>query len=38
MVGAWLALRGGLRVEQNGIEWCDEILHTLLTFGGRGDQ
>jgi DNA-binding PadR family transcriptional regulator len=34
MIGAWLALRGGLRVEQNGIEWCDEILHTL----GGGNQ
>ena len=34
LVGAWLALRGGVRVEQNGIEWCDEILDRL----GRGRQ
>jgi DNA-binding PadR family transcriptional regulator len=38
MVGAWLALRGGLRVEQNGIEWCEEILQTLLNLGGRENQ
>ena len=28
-VGPWLALRGGIRVEQGGIEWCDEILQAL---------
>lgn len=28
-VGPWLALRGGIRVERNGIEWCDEILQAL---------
>ncbi len=28
-VGGWLALRGGIRVERNGIEWCDEILQAL---------
>jgi DNA-binding PadR family transcriptional regulator len=29
LVGAWLALRAGMRVERNGIEWCDEILQAL---------
>jgi DNA-binding PadR family transcriptional regulator len=28
-VGPWLALRGGIRVERGGIEWCDEILQAL---------
>jgi DNA-binding PadR family transcriptional regulator len=28
-LGGWLALRGGIRVEQGGIEWCDEILQAL---------
>jgi len=28
-IGAWLALRGGIRIERNGIEWCDEILQAL---------
>ncbi|HUP99470.1 MAG TPA: PadR family transcriptional regulator [Aeromicrobium sp.] len=29
LVGAWLALRGGMRVERNAVEWCDEILQAL---------
>jgi DNA-binding PadR family transcriptional regulator len=29
LVGAWLALRGGVRIERNGIEWCDEILQAV---------
>lgn len=29
LTGAWLALRGGMRVERNGVEWCDEILQAL---------
>jgi DNA-binding PadR family transcriptional regulator len=28
-LGPWLALRGGIRVERGGIEWCDEILQAL---------
>ena len=28
-VGPWLALRGGIRVERGGIDWCDEILQAL---------
>ncbi len=28
-VGAWLVLRGGMRAERTGLEWCDEILQTL---------
>jgi DNA-binding PadR family transcriptional regulator len=28
-IGGWLALRGGMRVERNGVEWCDEILQAL---------
>ncbi|RYJ04551.1 MAG: PadR family transcriptional regulator [Actinomycetales bacterium] len=28
-LGAWLVLRGGIRAEQGGIEWCQEILQTL---------
>ena len=28
-LGPWLALRGGIRVERGGIEWCDEILTAL---------
>nr|WP_255427397.1 PadR family transcriptional regulator [Yimella sp. cx-51] len=28
-LGPYLALRGGIRLERNGIEWCDEIAHTL---------
>jgi DNA-binding PadR family transcriptional regulator len=28
-VGPWLALRGGIRVERGGVEWCDEILQAL---------
>jgi hypothetical protein len=29
LIGAWLALRAGIRVERNGIEWCEEILQAL---------
>lgn len=28
-IGGWLALRGGIRIERGGIEWCDEILQAL---------
>lgn len=28
-LGPWLALRGGIRIERGGIEWCDEILQAL---------
>jgi DNA-binding PadR family transcriptional regulator len=28
-VGPWLALRGGIRIERGGIDWCDEILQAL---------
>lgn len=28
-LGGWLVLRGGMRTEQGGIDWCDEILQTL---------
>lgn len=28
-VGPYLALRGGILLERNGISWCDEILATL---------
>lgn len=28
-VGPYLGLRGGIRLERNGIDWCDEILETL---------
>lgn len=28
-LGAWLVLRGGIRAEQGGIEWCEEILQAL---------
>lgn len=28
-LGAWLVLRGGIRAEQGGLEWCEEILQTL---------
>lgn len=28
-LGPYLALRGGIRLEQSGIEWCDEIIRTL---------
>lgn len=28
-LGSWLALRGGIRVEQGGVQWCDEILQAL---------
>lgn len=28
-LGAWLALRGGIRIEQGGLDWCDEILSAL---------
>lgn len=28
-LGPWLALRGGIRKEQAGIAWCDEILTAL---------
>lgn len=28
-VGPWLVLRGGIRLERAGIEWCDEITRTL---------
>jgi DNA-binding PadR family transcriptional regulator len=28
-IGPWLALRGGIRVERGGVEWCDEILQAL---------
>ncbi len=28
-VGAWLVLRGGMLVEQGGIDWCDEIIQRL---------
>lgn len=29
LIGAWLALRGGIRIEQGGLDWCNEILATL---------
>jgi DNA-binding PadR family transcriptional regulator len=29
LLGAYLALRGGIRIEQGGLEWCDEILDRL---------
>lgn len=29
LLGAYLALRGGIRIEQGSIEWCDEILAAL---------
>ncbi|MFT4298196.1 MAG: PadR family transcriptional regulator [Aeromicrobium sp.] len=28
-LGAWLVLRGGIRAERGGLEWCDEILQSL---------
>ncbi|MFT4188318.1 MAG: PadR family transcriptional regulator [Aeromicrobium sp.] len=28
-LGAYLVLRGGLRTEQGGLEWCEEILQAL---------
>ena len=28
-LGAWLVLRGGIRAERGGIEWCEEILEAL---------
>lgn len=28
-IGPYLALRGGIRLERNGIDWCDEIIETL---------
>lgn len=28
-LGPFLGLRGGIRLERNGIEWCDEIIETL---------
>jgi DNA-binding PadR family transcriptional regulator len=28
-LGPYLALRGGIRLERNGIDWCDEIIETL---------
>lgn len=30
-LGPYLALRGGIRLEQAGIDWCDEIIRTLET-------
>lgn len=34
-LGSWLALRGGIRTERRGIEWCDEILTALAGPGSR---
>lgn len=31
LVGAYLVLRGGIRAEQGGLEWCEEILAYLRT-------
>lgn len=28
-IGPYLALRGGIRLERNGIEWCNEIIDTV---------
>ncbi|WP_431842336.1 PadR family transcriptional regulator [Calidifontibacter indicus] len=28
-IGPYLALRGGIRLERNGIDWCNEIIETL---------
>lgn len=28
-LGTWLALRGGIRTEEQGIAWCDEVLSAL---------
>lgn len=28
-LGGWLTLRGGIRTEEGGLAWCDEILRTL---------
>lgn len=34
-LGPWLALRGGIRIERGGIEWCDEILQSLTEKRGQ---
>lgn len=31
LVGAYLVLRGGIRAEQTGLDWCDEMLAYLET-------
>jgi hypothetical protein len=28
-LGPYLALRGGIRLERSGLDWCDEIIRTL---------
>lgn len=28
-IGAWLTLRGGIRIQEGGIAWCDEIIENL---------
>jgi hypothetical protein len=36
-LGAWLVLRGGIRAEEGGIAWCEEILQALgQTSVGEG--
>jgi len=35
-LGAWLVLRGGIRAEEGGIAWCQEILEALGQSTGEG--
>lgn len=36
-LGQWLALRGGISVEESSIAWCDEILAALEPLDGVTD-
>ncbi|MEO6472565.1 MAG: PadR family transcriptional regulator [Aeromicrobium sp.] len=38
LAGAYLVLRGGIRAEQGGIDWCDEMLDYLESELGRSAQ
>lgn len=36
--GAYLVLRGGIRTEQGGLDWCEEMLDYLRSTSGEGDR
>ncbi len=36
--GAYLVLRGGIRAEEGGIDWCDEILDYLDSADAAGER
>lgn len=38
LIGAYLVLRGGIRAEEGGLAWCDEMLSYLLPDDQRSER